>query len=216
MPGLGQRVQAAIPMANAMLIWNKEPRYDTFLTVAGAPGVGVVPFFSIPRGAIGSGFAAAKTEAETNMNAGSQIGKPNQFLVHGFMVQAQVSLAHATTITAIQDFAAIYTTGLFRYILGTNTQLEVPLSAIPAGPGPTGFASGAVAGAPLETAAVVNGTPLITHYYDFRTEDGLPTLLDGSQSFRCELIYTGAGGNLITTASTRIKCFVMGIYGKQM
>ena len=101
MPGLGQRVAEAIKLADAELVWRKEPRYDTFITAAAGAGVGIVPFFSVPRGQIGSGFAVAKTEAETNMTAASQVGSPNQFLLHGFAIEPVLSLGHATTDTAM-------------------------------------------------------------------------------------------------------------------
>ena len=215
MPGLGQRVQDAIPLANAALTWIREPRYDTFITPAAGLGVGVVSFFTVPSGTIGSGFAVAKSISETNMNTASQLGTPNQFLIHGFLVQAMVS-ADGAALNSLQDFLAIYNTGVFRYITGNNTQLEVPLSIIPAGPGIAGFGSSATGGTPLAQAGITNGVPMISHFYDFRTEDGLPTLLGGDQPFRCELGYAGVAGNLITSAACRIKCFLLGIYGKQM
>lgn len=212
---LGARVTRAIPRVVSDLVWKKEPRYDTFITAAGGAGVGVVPFFTVPRGNAGSGFAVAKTEAETNMTATGQIGEPNQFLLHGFVVDAMLIAGAAATLS-VADYLAIYNSGIFRFILGgNNIQLEVPLKLIPSGVGPTGFAASSGAGTPLSQAAVTNGVPHISHYYNFTTVDKKPLLLRGSQTFRCELVYVGAGGNLITAAITRIKCYLMGVYGAQ-
>lgn len=222
MNGIGQRVAPAIRTKRANLVWRKKPLYDTFLTAAAGAGVAAVPFFAVPRGQIGSGFAVAKTECETNMTGVGQIGDPNQFLLHGFaiepMFQPQAAAAGAA-ITAVGDFMAVYNTGIFRFILGqNNVQLEIPVDRIPAGPGAIGGAAVTVGGTPLSMASIHNGTPHIGHFYDFRTHDGQPLLIDGSDTFRCEIIYTGVGGNLITGAGTgviRIRCYMMGILGEQ-
>lgn len=215
---LGQRVAPAVRegAANALLDWRKEPRYDTFITAAAGAGVANVPFFTVPRGQIGSGFAVAKTENETNMAAANQIGSPNQFVLHGFALEA-VLVNGAAAILPIADFLAIYFSGLFRFTLGANrVLLEVPVSRIPSGPGPQGFAASAVGGTPLAQGGITNGVPHISHFYDFKTFSGEGLLLDGTQSFRCDLIYGGAAGNLITAAITRIRCYLMGWYGAQL
>lgn len=214
---LGQRSSPAIVGANADLVWKKEPRYDTFLVpVTAPPGIPVIPFFAVPRGGLGSGFGAVpKSISETNMTTAGQIGAPNQFLLHGFAVEP-VFASSGAAITALRDWFLLYNQGLFRFVLGQNSvQIEIPLSRIPAGPGPTGVIATALAGTPLATCVAHNGSAHISHYYDFKTENGDPTLLDGTQPFRVELVFAGAAGLTLETA-TRVRCYLYGLYGSQM
>ena len=205
---------------NADLTWKKQPLYDTFLTAAGGGGVATVPFFQVPQGAIGSGFVApGKSLSETNMTEPGTLGFPNQFLLYGFQLMAFLpSVAGGATSNTDADFQAIYNTGVFRFIRGANKiELEVPLDRIPTGPGPYGFASTAVLGTPLEAVRINNGVPHTSHYYNFRNPSGNeePLLIDGTQSFRCELVYGGVAGNLITVAATRLKCYMLGVKGSE-
>lgn len=214
---IGNRTAPAIVGANAELTWLKEPRYDTFLVPAAGAALGVIPFFTIPQGQIGSGFAVAKTIAETNMRAPSHLGKPNQFILHGFAIKVVYGGSGAAIVCAA-DMDAFYANGVFRFILGNNCQLETPVSRIPTGPGPSGFAAVATGGAPLVTFNMSHGEPNIAQFYGFSTWDGQPLLIDSTQIFRCELVYEGVTGGLVMNAAagTRIKCYMMGIYGKQM
>lgn len=213
------RFAPAIKGVNPELVWKKEPRYDTFVTAAAGAGVPLVPFFAVPKGQVGSGFAVNKTVSETNLSVAGMIGSPNQFLVHGFAIEPvfpSEEIAVPGTNTAMADYLAIYFSGLFRFTLDTNNiQLEIPVSRIPAGPGANGILATALAGVPLTAATPHNGVSHISHYYDFRTNDGDPVLLDGSQSFRVELVYAGGAGNLITATAMRIRCYMYGLYGSE-
>ena len=210
---LGQRESAAIPKLNASLIWKKEPRYDSFITAAGGAGVASIPFFSIGKGVPGSGFAI-KTEAETNLSAGGKIGGENQFLLYGFTVSVLPNVGAALQFSTLaSDTALIYNPAVFRFSLGGNIQLEVPLAKIPTGVGPTGFATNYTAGTPLHESCITNGVPHIAQYYNFTVPGSkLPLLLFGSQTFRCEIVYPLA--NLVTLAITRIRCYMHGVFGQ--
>ena len=211
---LGQRESAAIPEMDATLIWKKEPRYDSFITAAGGAGVAVMPFFTVPRNVAGSGFAAVKTEAETNMSTNGQLGKPNQFLLYGFTVEVLPDVGAALAASTLaSDWALIYHPAIFRFVLGSNNvQLEIPLEKIPTGCGPTGFATVAVGATPLHMSSRTNGIPHSSHYYNFTVPGTeLPLLIQGDQTFRCEIAYPL--GNLITLAITRVRCYMHGVYG---
>lgn len=205
---------------NANLAWKKQPLYDTFITAAGGVGVAVVPFYQIPIGAIGSGFAAAKTQNETNMNAAGQLGRPNQFLLYGFQLIAVLPVALTGVNSTVDgDFQAIYNSGTFRFVRGGNkVELEIPLDRIPTGPGPVGFAGTAFGGGPLVSVRMNNGVPHTTHYFNYTNpgEGKEPLLIDCTQTFRCEIVYNGAAGNLVTLAVTRIKCYMLGVLGSEL
>ena len=210
---LGQRESAAIPKLDAELIWKKEPRYDSFITAAAGAGVAVIPFFSIGKGQPGSGFAI-KTEVETNLSTGGKIGDPNQFLLYGFTVSVLPNVGAALAVSNLAaDTALIYDPAVFRFSLGGNLQLEVPLSKIPTGVGPTGFASNATGATPLHESCMTNGVPYITQYYNFTVPGNkLPLLILGSQTFRCEIVYPLA--NLVTQTITRFRCYMHGVFGQ--
>jgi len=215
-----ERNAPAIEQGPATLTWKKQPLYDTFLTAPVGPGVAVVQFFQIPIGAIGSGFVApGKTVNETNMNAASQLGKPNQFQLFGFQLIAVIPpIVGGATSNTDADFAAIYTSGTFRFVRGGNkVELEIPLDRIPTGPGPTGFAATAPAGVPLEAIRINNGVTHTSHYFNFGNpgKGREPLTIDSTQTFRCEIVYNGAAGPLITAAATRIKCYMLGILGSE-
>ncbi len=214
---LGQSESEAIPELDATLIWKKEPRYDSFLTAAAGAGVGTMSFFTVPRNTSGSGFIApiVKPEADTNMSTPSQLGKPNQFLLFGFTVEALPATGAALAASAVaSDWALIYHPGVFRFILGANNvQLEVPLEKIPTGCGPTGFATAGGVVTPLHMGARTNGVPDSSHYYNFTVPGSkLPLLINGDQTFRCEINYPVA--NLITVGIWRFRCYMHGVYGQ--
>jgi len=211
-----ERNAPAIVQRNADLTWKRQPLWDTNITAVGAPGLAALLFFQVPIGTGGSGFAV-KTINETNMNAAGQLGKPNQFLLEGFQVEAIMPPVGAVNLCD-EDFHAIYNSGLFRFIRGGNkVELEIPLDRIPTGPGPDGFAATATAGAPLGVIRINNGVPHISHYYNFSNpgKGKEPIVIGGDQTFRCEIVYGGLAGNLITLGITRIKCIMVGILGQE-
>ncbi|MFH1226840.1 MAG: hypothetical protein V1701_02915 [Planctomycetota bacterium] len=216
---LGQRESAAIPELDASLIWKKEPRYDSFQLAAGGVGVNIMTFFQVPRNVAGSGFAVAKTEAETNMQTAGQIGKPNQFLLYGFTVEVLPAQAAALAISEVSsNWALIYHPSVFRFVLGANNiQLEVPLEKIPTGVGPTGFATSVGAAAvttPQVMSAMTNGVPHSRYYYNFTVPGSkLPLLIQGDQTFRCEIAYP-LGNLILTVHATRVRCYMHGVYGQ--
>ena len=166
-----ERNAPAIMQKNANLTWKKQPLYDTFITAAAGAGVPVVTFFQVPIGGIGSGFAVAKTNNETNMNSAGKLGKPNQFLLEGFQINVVMPPVGAVNLCDA-DFQAVYNSGLFRFIRGTNkVELEIPLDRIPTGPGPDGFATTATAGVPLGVAFAFDAIN------SERTDGTLPRLL---------------------------------------
>jgi len=213
---LGQRESAAIPELDANLIWKKEPRYDTFWLATAGAGVAIMPFFTVPRNVAGSGFAAVKTEAETNMSTNGQLGKPNQFLLYGFTVEYLPDVAAALAASTLaSDWPLVYHPAVFRFVLdANNVQLEVPLEKIPTGCGPTGFAAMGGVVTPLHMSSRTNGVPHSAHYYNFTVPGSkLPLLIRGDQTFRCEIVYPL--GNLIITNATgaRVRCYMHGVYG---
>jgi hypothetical protein len=214
---LGQRESMAIPGMDANLIWKKEPRYDSFLMPAGAAPA-VIPFFQVPRGAFGSGFGAvvAKTASETNMSSPGSLGDPNQFLLYGFSFEVKPNIAAALAVsTQASDWALIYHTAVFRFILGANDiQLEIPLTKIPTGIGLTGFGATSVGATPLAMSSMTNGVPSASHYCNFTVPGSkLPLLIRGSQPFRCEIGYPLGAVTLLTI--TMVRVIMHGVYGSE-
>ncbi|MFH1226841.1 MAG: hypothetical protein V1701_02920 [Planctomycetota bacterium] len=216
---LGQRESAAIPELNASLIWKKEPRYDSFLFTGGVAGPAIVPFFQVQKGQAGSGFAVAKSDAETNLGTPGKIGKPNQFLLYGFTVSVLQGVPVADAASSLaSDWAQIYNAAVFRFVLGGNTQLEIPLAKIPTGMGPTGFAAqaGGVASTPLHMSSMTNGIPQPEYYYSFTVPGSkLPLLIQGDQPFRCEIGYPLAVVTTVAGRNTRLRCYMHGVYGAE-
>ena len=213
---LGERYAPAIPELDANLIWKKEPRFDSFQLAAGGAGVNIMTFFQVPRNVAGSGFAVAKTEAETNLQTAGQLGKPNQFLLYGFTVEVLPAVAAALAASDVpSNWALIYHPSVFRFVLGANNiQLEIPLEKIPTGVGPTGFAAAGAVSTPLHMGSRTNGVPHTSQYYNFTVPGSkLPMLIQGDQTFRCEIAYP-LGNLIITTHVTRVRCYMHGVYGQ--
>ena len=73
-------------LSSAQALQNNTARYDSYqvLTTVAIPAV--IPFFQVPIGAIGSGFAVAKTLNDTNMKLARKLENPTSMTIRRIVV----------------------------------------------------------------------------------------------------------------------------------
>lgn len=184
----------------------KQPLYDTESMPASATTA--IKYFARQQGAAdASGAIAAKTEAETNLTQAGQISVPEQFKLHGFLFETMPGVSLA-------DFRLIYKTGLFQFLFtGTRVYLQVPITRVPEGVAPCGFA--AIDGNTSNTQAVEvhQGCGVVSNYYNFEYRKA--TLqIQSAENFQAQQNYPLASVSL--AVATRCRVFLLGIYFKSI
>lgn len=136
------------PLPSAILRPLQQPLYDTeIIPAAGTPNELV--FFQRQLGQTTTFGGVTKTEAETNIQQPGQLANPLEFSLFGFLFEVQPG-------TTLADFVAIYTTSAFIFTYtGNRVYLSLPLTRIPQGVSPEGFAATTVGATTL--AVVHNG-----------------------------------------------------------
>ena len=152
-----------------------EPRYDT-QTIPAAGSV-LLTFFQAPIGQPGANFtaaAAAKSIADTNMQLAGQLPTGQNFEVHGFRVQPHFAL---TAHDANQWSSGCVLT----FTISNKIYLQVPVDTIPAGCGPMGNFTLAVA---ANGAIASHGWPDIRNSFAIGMK---PLELSSTQAFSVTL-----------------------------
>jgi hypothetical protein len=180
----------------------KQPQYDTESMPASATTQ--ILFFAKPQGqADASGGIASKTISETNLTQAGQITVPNQFKLYGFQFEVQ-------SIVTVADYRLIYSTAAWQFIFGgTRVYLQCPLSRIPQGMGPEGFA--ALDGNSSTTSAVMvhNGLGMVSNYYNFAYNKATMHI-QSAENFQAKNTWSASGGVTLSQA-TRTTAYLIGI-----
>jgi len=184
---------------DAYLTWSWQPLYDT--CIMPASGIGRLNFFQVQRGAIGGGFSTCKTESETNMYTGGQIGYPNQFLLYGFAAAIPES-------TSKEDRSAIKQ-GVFKFYSGWNRlQFESLMLNIPVNPIEDNefFIE-------IDNKLGITELPYKTGFYYLLFPNQLPLLIDGGVYFKVEIGYPAGPVPLPSGKNCRVVVFMIGCKG---
>lgn len=163
-----------------------QPLYDTVVAVTGSV---TLTFFQNPVGAgVGAfgGAGVAKTKADTNLRLSGQLPAGYEFTVLGFRLATVWDVTFA-------DFTAFLNRAVFRFEVGSKDYLEVPAVTIPAGNGPFGFYTQAMAAA---ATLVNNGWPAATNMFGIRSK---PLILTGSSNFNGSLNWPATTPTIATT-----------------
>lgn len=132
-----------------------QPLYDTATIVAA--GTTQLAYFATPLGQGTGAFAAAgaKTLADTNMDLAGQLPSGQNFKVLGFRAQPAFTLTQAD--------ATKWSAGAwFVFTVGQKPYLRVPVDTLPAGTGPSGFFTQAVA---ANASLASHGWPSLQNSY---------------------------------------------------
>jgi len=189
------------PLPSAILRPLQQPLYDTESYPAAA--LTEILFFQRQLGQQQANAAVSKTIADTNLGQPGQLANPLEFSLFGFCfeVEPDVSLA---------DFLLIYTTGLWTFTYtGNRVYLQIPLSRIPQGVAPEGFASiDTTVAAPIARTMIHNGVGHISNYYKF-TIGRAALRIRPTESFQIAVTYPG--GAVTLAAVTRSRVFLLGL-----
>lgn len=132
------------------------PLYDTWRLATGAIGSGtVLDYFTTPKGSVGSGYATAKNELQTNLTTAGQMPY-NVFRVVGVRLFCYSLLS---VPTVIGDLNQILTNFVFNFKKEDRTILSIPAHWIPSGIGITGYTTNAT------KEFVSNGMPVMSNLY---------------------------------------------------
>jgi len=191
-------------MPSAALRPLKQPLYDTMqYAIAGQVQLRM---FSVPLGQPIAAAAANKTLADTNLEQAGQLGTPQMFDLYGFCFEAQLITA---ADGSAGDAFGIYETGVFEFTFGVSRPwLQIPLTEIPRGVGPTGGqqGDGFVAAYAREWLYCGEGSP--AEMYSF-TIGRKAIRLHSNETFGVNLNWPL--GAVAITAITRVRVYLMGI-----
>lgn len=179
----------------------KQPLYDTESMPASSTGS--ILFFSRQQGSSdASGAINPKTAVDTNLTQAGQLTVPDQYRIYGFIFETMPG-------TALADFRLIYKTGLFEFTFtGNRIYLQIPLTRVPAGVAPSGFA--AIDGNSSNTQAVEvsQGIGVVSNYYAFDYRKA-SLMIQSAENFNAKLSYPD--GNISIATATRLRVFILGI-----
>ena len=145
------------PVFDDVVAVNVQSLYDT--ATIPAAGIAQLSFFQTPRGGAGGNFTAAataKSYGDTNLEVAGMLPTGYNFKILGFRLQP----AHTLT----QQDATRWSVGAwFTFWMGSVPQLRMPADSIPAGTGPSGFFTQAVA---ANASLAAHGWPEIHNGYN--------------------------------------------------
>jgi hypothetical protein len=205
------------PLPSAILRPLQQPIYDTELIAGGAASSEIIFF----QRQVGQTLAQTpsststngniKTLVETNLSQPGQLPNPLEFSLFGFLVEMNPGIT-------VADFNTVYKTGLFTFTYtGNRVYLQVPVTRIPQGVSPEGFAAIASTGTSGSVAAttsiseVHNGVGHISNLYKF-TIGRAALRIRPTESFQVRLNWNSAQSPSITpVADVRIRVFLVGL-----
>ena len=153
------------PAKSAIVRPLRQPLYDTEFT--GTAAITEIQYFQLPQGTAMANLAPGglvnwnKTTADTNMTQGGFLASPQQFSLFGFNYEIESGVS-------VSNFQMLINSGEFDFIFaGTRTYLMIPLTQVPAGVAPEGFAAMDGATAATSTIHIHNGTGHVSNILNF-------------------------------------------------
>lgn len=197
------------PLPSAILRPLQQPIYDTESTPAAGTAFSEMIFFQRQVGqTMAFQPSQVKTTADTNLQQPGQLPNPLEFSLFGFLVEMQPGIAFS-------DFNVLYTTGQFIFTYtGNRIYLNIPMTRIPQGISPEGFA-----GAASTALNVHNGVGHVSNLYKF-TIGRAALRIRPTESFQIRLNWNSALGSTIgsstaylpaLTAAIRIRVYLVGL-----
>jgi hypothetical protein len=185
----------SMPLPSAILRPLQQPIYDTENLPAGAPSaVTEIIFFQRQLGQTTASNALIKTTAETNLQQPGQLANPVEFSLFGFYIEVQPD-------TTLADFVQVYKQSVFVYTYtGNRVYLQIPLTRMPQGVAPEGFAAAAVGGAILAAQNIHNGVGHPSSMYKF-TIGRSALRIRPTESFQAAIRWPSGAPTIVGTAS---------------
>jgi hypothetical protein len=184
-PGFGNNYPMGLttPAKAAVVRPLRQPLFDTEFT--GTAAITEIQYF---QRAQGQSFANAgpggstwnKTTVDTNMTQGGFLASPAHFSLFGFNYEIQSGCT-------VADFQMLINSGLFEFIFaGTRVYLQIPLTQIPAGVAPEGFAAMDGATAATSTIHIHNGVGHVSNIYNFTLGRAALKIMP-NEAFKCRV-----------------------------
>lgn len=194
--------------ARAALRPLKQPLFDTGVVLV-APAVNLnVSFFQAQLGQPITPGGVFKTEADTNLTQGGQIGRPQEFDLYG--MQIEVWMPGNVGAFTIGDLGLMYNQSVYEFFFGTQRPwLQTPADRVANGPGIEGTVATANDAVPVNYAFKHNGIGSGAAMYEF-TIGKKPIPIGSAENFSARWSFRPAGITL-TGASTRVRNFLKGI-----
>jgi hypothetical protein len=176
----------------------QQPLYDTeVMPVAGRVEL---TFFQRALSQTMAFAAVVKSRAETNLQQTGALAQPQQYLIAGFTCEVESGVTKA-------DFDLLYTTSVFTFTFsGNRTYLEIPLSQMPQGIVPTGFATTTVAAATIQSCAM--GTGLVNNIYKMTVGKNALQIMP-TEAFGARMNWPNGAPNV--AAAVRMRVFIRGL-----
>lgn len=196
--------------ARAALRPLKQPLYDTGIINTGA-ATNRVQFFQSAQGTPIVAAGANKTEADTNLQQSSQIGRPSEFDLYGHCLELMTVGDDAEN--TIEDYNLIYDTGVYEFFFGLQRPwLQVPAQQIPNGPGIEGTLATANDGAALNYYMAHCGEGRCkNNMYNF-TIGKKPIPIGSAEPFNALLRWPAGAITIAGGADIRARAYLKGIY----
>lgn len=213
-PGFGDNypMGTTTPAKSAIVRPLRQPLFDTEFT--GTAAISEIQYFQRPQGNsfqyLGPGATTFnKTTADTNMTQGGFLASPQQFSLFGFNYE----IASGVTVS---DFQMIINTGEFDFIFaGTRTYLQIPLTQVPAGVAPEGFAAMDGATAATSTIHIHNGVGHVSNILNFTLGKAALKIMP-NEAFKARAAWprgqnVSAQTQVTTVVSTQTRVYLRGL-----
>lgn len=197
----------SMPMPSAILRPLQQPLYDSEIIPASA--ISELIYFQRQLGQTMANAVLTKSIADTNLQQPGQLANPLEFSLFGFVFEVSPKITFV-------DYQALYDAGVFVFTYtGNRVYLQIPLTRIPQGVAPEGFAATAVGGTPLTAINIHNGVGHVSNQYKF-TIGRAALRIRPTESFQVRLAWGAVVGaltsNSVTLATaTRTRVLIQGL-----
>jgi hypothetical protein len=197
-------------LPSAILRPLQQPLYDTeIIPAAGTPNE--LRFFQRQLGQTTAFGGVQKSVAETNVQQPGQLANPLEFSLFGFVFEVSPTGANLAVGVTLADWFNIYTTGAFTFLYtGNRIYLQIPLTRIPTGVAPEGFASAATTAmaTTIERVNIHNGVGHVSNFYKF-TIGRSALRIRPTESFQVQLLWPNAAPTILV--NTRLRVLIQGL-----
>lgn len=196
------------PKGQAVLRQLTQPLYDTNELDADANTDNML-FFVRPQGDTLPVSGGIKSEADTNMESGGNLGDPLEFDLMGFKFEFFL-LEPDNIEDNDNDLIDMYQQSVFYFRMNNRKFLGVPLSRIPSGCMLTGVGATGDTTNDIEWGYLHHGLPSVKEIYNF-TVGGMATKINSKEPFYCEIDWPNGVIQPTTGTDQRVRVYMYGV-----